>query len=308
MAKAGFFEKIWDLSRANAGTKLFSVFLALVLWGIVLGSRSFEATKEIPLEIIAPPELMAANEIPDRISFKLSGPKAFLRVILDRRDEPIRVNLSNSKAGLVTYRFFSDNISLPIGVKVQSITPNSLLIKLEHKKRREVGVQLNLRGEPREGYQLIRAELRPEKVTIVGAESRVDSVHQVETLPLDLNAVRGAEEQSVELDLQRHQVVLDGAPPKVYFQMEPIPANFRIRNVEIRVLTALKARVDEKSVSVHVRADAARLKNLDRYQVYGTVDLRGKARGKYTEPVKVVLPEGIVPVKTIPERVTVTLE
>jgi YbbR domain-containing protein len=102
--------------------------------------------------------------------------------------------------------------------------------------------------------------------------------------------------------------MLDGEAPRVYLQMEPIPANFRIRNIEVRVLSAFHTKVEEKTVSVHVRADAAQLKNLDRSQVYGVVDLRGRAKGKYTEPVKIILPEGVVPVKTIPERVSITLE
>src|SRR3954468_16624660 len=114
------------------GTKLISVAIAVVLWMIVLGSRNVEATKEIPLEIITPSDIVPANEIPDRIAFRLSGPKAFLRTVLDRKEEPIRVNLSGAKPGLVTYRFFSDNIRVPIGVKVVSINPTAILIKLEY--------------------------------------------------------------------------------------------------------------------------------------------------------------------------------
>jgi YbbR domain-containing protein len=308
MPRPGIIEQVVESVRTNVGAKLFSILLALMLWGIVLGSRGVEVIKEIPLEIVTPGELIPANEVPDRIAFKLAGPKAFLRAILDRKEDPIRVNLANAKSGLVTYRFFSDNIRLPIGVKVLSITPSSILIKLEQKKRKEVPVALELRGDPPDGYQLIRTELRPEKVKIVGAESRVDAVTSIDTLPVDLSKVKASVEKEVELDLERQQVMLDGEAPRVYLQMEPIPANFRIRNIEVRVLSAFHTKVEEKTVSVHVRADAAQLKNLDRSQVYGVVDLRGRAKGKYTEPVKIILPEGVVPVKTIPERVSITLE
>jgi len=308
MARSGGLDRILDGLKVNVGAKLFSLFLAIVLWGIVLGSRSVEVTKEIPLEIMTSQELTPANEIPDRISFKLSGPKAFLRAILDRREDPIRVNLTTAKSGLVTYRFFSDNIHLPIGVKVLSIHPSSILIKLEQTKRREVPVQLELRGEVPEGYQLIRSELRPEKVKVIGAESRVDAVTQVATLPLDLSQIKTSQEREVDLDLERQQVKLDGLPPKAFLQVEPIPANFRIRNVEVRVLSSHSARLEEKTMSLHVRAEPKVLQNLDRSKVYGVVDLRGRAKGKYSERVKVVLPEGVVAVKTLPEVVTVILE
>ncbi len=301
-------DRLFETVKLNVGAKIFSLFLAIVLWGIVLGSRSVEVTKEIPLEIITNQELTPANEIPDRISFKLAGPKAFLRAILDRREDPIRVNLTTAKSGLVTYRFFSDNIHLPIGVKVLSINPSSILIKLEQTKRREVPVQLEMRGEVPDGYQLIRSELRPEKLKIVGAESRVDAVTQVATLPVDLSQVKVSVEQEVDLDLERLQVKVEGPAPKVFLQVEPIPANFRIRNVELRVLSNHAVRLEEKTLSLHVRADSKVLQNLDRTQVYGLIDLRGRAKGKYTEKVKVILPPGVIAVKTLPESVTVVLE
>jgi YbbR domain-containing protein len=308
MPRTGVVDRFLGVVKINIGAKLFSFFLAMVLWGVVLGSRSMEVTKEIPLEIVTNGELTPANEIPDRIAFKLSGPKAFLRAILDRREDPIRVNLAGAKSGLVTYRFFSDNIHLPIGVKVLSITPSSILIKLEQTKRREVPVQLELRGEPPEGYQLIRSEVRPEKIKIVGAESRVDSVVNISTLPVDVSSIRATGEKEVDLDLERQQVKLEGQAPRVFFQVEPIPANFRIRNVEVRVLSNHRARVEERTISLHVRAESKVLQNLDRSQVFGVVDLRGRAKGKYNEAVRVTLPDGVVAVKTIPERVNIVLE
>src|SRR3954471_21675607 len=102
MTERGTFpERLWALVSANFGTKMVSIVIAVVLWGIVLGSRNVEVTKEIPLEVITQGDIVPANEIPDRIAFRLSGPKAFLRNILDRREDPIRVNLSGAKPTLV---------------------------------------------------------------------------------------------------------------------------------------------------------------------------------------------------------------
>ena len=50
------------------------------------------------------------------------------------------------------------------------------------------------------------------------------------------------------------------------------------------------------------------LKTLDRSQVYGVIDLRGRPKGKYSESVKIVLPEGVKLVKVLPEKVDVTLD
>ena len=73
--------------------------------------------------------------------------------------------------------------------KVASITPSSLLIKLERVKRREIPIQLELRGEPPEGFRLKKVELRPQTARFRGAESRIDAVEKINTLPVDLSEV-----------------------------------------------------------------------------------------------------------------------
>lgn len=300
-------EKLWDAFATNLGTKTVSIVIAIVLWVVVLGSRSVEATKEIPLEIITPADIVPSNEIPDRITFRFSGPKAFLRAILDRHEEPIHVNLSDAKPGLVTYRFFSDNIRVPIGVKVLSINPTALLIKLEYLKRREVLVKPILQGSPPEGYRIVNTTVKPEYVRVKGAESRVDAISEISTIPVDVSELRQSIEREVALDLNRNTLQIESALPKISITVEPVSANFKIKNVDVRVISLYKTKIEEKNVTVLVRADSNDLKSLDKSQVYAVVDMTGKEKGKYLEPVKVTLPKNIGLVKVIPSHVNVTL-
>lgn len=307
MSRKSLQERLVSLASVNFGTKVISVAIAILLWGIVLGSRSVEVTKEVPLEIITPSDIVPANDIPDRIAFRLSGPKAFLRSILDRREEPIRVNLSGAKPALVTYRFFSDNIRVPIGVKVLSINPTAILIKLEYLKRKDVPVRMELRGFPPEGFHVVKAEVRPNTVRIKGPESRVDAISEVATVPVDVTGVTKTLEKEVPVDLNRYGIQLDSPIPRGWVVVEPASANFRIKNVEIRVNSSHKVRLEEKSVSVLVRASPQVLESLDKNEVFGVVDLTGRPKGRYVEPIKVTLPKDIGLVKAIPDHVNVTL-
>ncbi len=307
MSRPTLLDHLMRLFTVNSGTKVISIVIAFVLWVIVLGSRNVEVTKEVPLEVITPPELVAANDIPDKIAFRLSGPKAFLRAVLDRREEPIRVNLSTAKPGLVTYRFFSDNIRLPIGVKVMSINPAAILIKLEPIKRRDVPVRVEVRGFPPEGYRITRTEVKPKTVRMKGAESKIDSLTEVTTMPVDVTELRSTLDREVALDLEKEGVQLDGPLPRVTLEVQAMSANFRIKNVEVRVQSHHKFRVAEKTVTVLVRVDPSDLKLLDRARVFATVNLQGKPKGKYAERVSVTLPENVGLVKVVPERVNVTL-
>jgi len=308
MAKKGsWVDHFWEMLTVNLGAKLISIIIAIVLWVVVLGSRNVEVTKDIPLELVAPSDLVPANEIPDHISFRLSGPKAFLRAILDRREDPIRVNLAGAKAGLVTYRFFSDNIRVPIGVKVLSVLPASIPIRLEAVKRRDVPVKLDLRGALPEGFRMRKAAVVPPVVRIKGAESRVDSITEITTMPLDISNLRQGLEREVGLDLSRAGVLVDGQLPKAQLDVEPLSANFKIKGIDVRVLSSYKAKVDDRTVTVFVRAETNDLRHLDRNVVFAIIDLTKKPKGKYKVPIQVRLPEGVGLVKVTPDQTTVTL-
>ncbi len=300
-------DKLITLLTSNLGTKLISVMIAMVLWIVVLGSRNVEVTKEVPLEVVTASDVVSSNEVPEKIAFRLSGPKAFLRAILDRREEPIRVNLAGVKPGLITYRFFSDNIHVPIGVKVLSIHPTAIVIKLEQLKRRDVPIRMEVRGSPAEGYKVLHTEVRPGVVKLKGPETQIDGITEVQTKPIDVAGMKQSLEREVALQIPQHDVQVDGAFPKAHIEIVPTSANFRIRNVDVRVLSFFQYTVVEKSVTVFVRASADELKSLDRTQVYGVVDLRGKPKGRYLESLKVTLPENIGLVKVVPEKVKVTL-
>jgi YbbR domain-containing protein len=301
-------EKIWNLVTANIGTKVISVMIALVLWTIVMGSRNVEVVKEVPLEVITAADVVASNEVPERIQFRLSGPKAFLRAIEARREEPIRVNLTSAKPGhLVTYNFFSNSIRVPIGVKVLSINPAALLVKLEYVKRRDVPVRVETRGNVPDGFKLVRTEVVPATVRVKGAESRVDSLGEISTIPIDLTGLKSNLEKEVAIDLPRYNVQLDGPLPKVVLEIDAESANYRIKNVDIRYQSPFKVRLDEKSVVVWVRAEEKDLKSLDRARVFASIELAGKKKGHFVEPVKVTLPPGVGLVKVVPDHVGVTI-
>lgn len=293
---------------ANLSLKLVSLVIAVVLWFVVLGSRNVEVSKEVPVEIITPADLVVANEVPDKVAFRLSGPKAFLRNIVNRKEDPIRVNLSTAKAGLVTYRFFSDNIQIPIGVKVLSINPTAIIVKLEHVKRKEVPVRLLTQGEAPEGYRLSRLELVRNTIKVRGAESRVDQVVEAPTVPLDLSQFKESGEREVAIDLSKLPgILLDGDLPKIQFDVAQSTANFKIRNADVKVLSNRRFSVEPKQVHIFVRCSQEEIKALDRSKVYAYADLRNKGPGTYEPTLSAKLPSNIKLINVLPSKVKVTL-
>ena len=301
----GIMDFIGQLFTEHRITKSISIIVAIILWTVVLGSQNVEVIKDIPVEVSMGSDLMVANEIPDRVSFRLSGPKAFLRKVLDRHDDPIRVNLTGSNVGNVTYRFFSDNIRVPLGVKVLSVQPPAIQIKLEEVKRKEVPVIAEYRGLPANGFRLTEFNVKPLRVILKGPESRISSVTEVHASPIDLSGIKDSFERELTLDLSRLNLQLDGVIPKVFVQIDEVASQFRIKDVEIIVHSALKSSADPKAVTVVARALSNIQKTMDRKSVVAVVDVIGKKPGRYRETPRVSLPNGVEFIKLIPDKVSV---
>ena len=300
-------EYVWGLFHTNVGTRLVSILIALILWGVVLGSRIVEVTKEVPLEVITSSDVIPANDTPDKVAFRLSGPKAFLRSILDRREEPIRVNLTGAKPALVTYRFFSDNIRVPIGVKVVSIIPPAISIQLENVRVKEVPVRLRFQGSLPEGFRILNANVKPDKVQVRGPESQISNLTEIQSKPIDLSVLNSGMDRELPLEVGTGALSILGHKPRVHIEIESVPANFRMKNVDIQVISSYKSEIEEKSVTVLVNATPKEMQTIDKDLVFGVVDMTGKEAGHYVVPVKVNLPQSVRLVKVIPEQVHVKL-
>jgi hypothetical protein len=83
--------------RENLGLKFLAVIIAITLWAVVFGTKTIEITKEVPFEVTTSDDQSVEEAIPEKIAFRLSGPKAFLRSITNRIEDPIRVNLKDLK-------------------------------------------------------------------------------------------------------------------------------------------------------------------------------------------------------------------
>src|SRR6185437_15170880 len=130
---------------------------------------------------------------------------------------------------------------------------------------------------------------------------------ELRTLPIDVSEFRQTTEQDAAFELDRYGVQIEGALPKVTVGVQPVSANYRIKNIDIRVTSPYKVRIDDRNVTVLVRIDPNEVKSLDRSRVYGKVDLSDKPKGTYTVPIHVVLPADVSLVKVVPDKVRVTL-
>jgi YbbR domain-containing protein len=291
----------------NLITKIVSILVAIALWVIVLSSKKIDLMKDIPLAVVTSSDVVVANDLPDRVTFQLTGPQAFRRAVQERNESPIKINLAGVKPGTVTYTFSSDDVHLPLGMKVGPINPPSVRIRLEPVRFITVKVRADLRGEPEKGFRISKVEVRPSEVQLRGARAALANISELIAAPVDVAGINKSMTTPLSFEVSHLGVSLDGPPPVLSVDVEPINPNFRLKNVTVRVLSGLKYTLSDPAVTVFVRASPEDLRALDHSRVYAEIDLRGQKKGKYTVNLKVNAPKAIGILRVVPEKVQVTL-
>lgn len=207
--------------RSNWGVKLVSVFVAAVIWFGIFGSKSIEVSKEVSVRLEKPEGLVESNDFPKVILVRLSGPKAFLRSLIDRKEEPVVIPFGRKEPGIHTYRFPLELIPLPLGVRVLSIQPQYVTLKLDVLRRRAVPIRVEVEGDPSAGFEVYRVTAIPNAVRLKGPRASLLGMQQAMARPFPIGDARETIKQPLEFDNLPPGVELDGPSPSVMVEIGP---------------------------------------------------------------------------------------
>lgn len=182
--------------------KLLSLIFALVLWFFVMGERRQEIGFSVPLKLEnIPQDLMLANEVPNLVDVRVSGPRTLL-MNLSPQDISISVDLKDLKPGLTSFKRLDEKLNIPSALKVTRLSPSFVDVKLERIKEKQVPVVISIEGVPAEGYRLSETRLTPAKITIVGAEGELKDIREVVTEAVNVTDVTESFSLMVPLNYQ----------------------------------------------------------------------------------------------------------
>jgi YbbR domain-containing protein len=182
--------------------KLLSLIFALVLWFFVMGERRQEIGFSVPLKLEnIPQDLMLANEVPNLVDVRISGPRTLL-MNLSPQDISISVDLKDLKPGLTSFKRLDEKLNIPSALKVTRLSPSFVDVKLERIKEKQVPVVVSIEGAPAAGYRLVATSLNPAKVTVVGAEGELKDVREVTTEAISVTDVTESFSLMVPLNYQ----------------------------------------------------------------------------------------------------------
>lgn len=299
--------RVKDVLLNNLSLKVLSFFFAVSLWLFVNLKATSEKTLQVPVRWEHVPEFLEiTNAVTDSIPVQVSGPRRILSN-LDPRNVAVVLDLSDAKVGLSNYQVNEKMIPLPPGLRAQVLPPGNIQFKFDLVVEKDVEVQAQFLGDPPEGYGVERVEIEPDRVRVVGAQSEVQTMGKLPTVPIDLTGRESSFETRTRLDLNRPHVRIKGGRDqvnvKVRIQEKTLQRIFRERPVEVAGVAAERVELHPPVVDVALEGPAGLVKSLVAERVAPVVTVPAGATGEHLLRVSVQVGVEGVRAESRPDRV-----
>jgi len=240
--------------------KLIALVITLGLWLGITGLRPPISRRftNVPLNLRVSNDLEVTNSPVTEITLIISGDKGKVDQ-MKQDDLVVSLDLSEVQPGerVVPIAPENVNIELPAGVRLESVSPSIIPIRIERVIERDVPVKAETEGGVAEGFEVYATVTTPSTVRVSGPESFVRPLDSISTEKIGVEAKRE--------DFTAQQVPLNVVNPKVRLVDTTVAdVTFRIgeRRVERTFTVTAKTETGERRVSVRLYGAASLLENL----------------------------------------------
>jgi len=226
--------------------KLVALMVTLALWLGVTGLSTPTTTRlsGIPLSLRFTSDTEVTNTPITEIDVIISGDNRKIAQI-NKNDLVASVDLTGVAPGDRVIQLTADNVrlELPLGVRLDEITPNRMAVRLEAVEEKEVPVRVELTGKVSDGFEVYAQNAAPVRVRVRGPLSLTKPLSQVLTEKVDLDGKSA--------DFTARQTPLTSTNPKLTLLETAVDVNVKIgeRRIE-RTLTVPANDGSGKRVSV----------------------------------------------------------
>jgi YbbR domain-containing protein len=179
-----------ELMTRNAGWKLFSLLVSLLLWFAFARDPEVGAFVAVPVEYRGmPDDLEISSDLVQSVSVDLRGPAEKIATFSAAKTAVVLDFSGIHKSGEQTFQIDERNISVPSGMRLEHAVPAQIRLQFEQRTEVAVPVQVRFSGAAPKGYQLEHYNVAPEQLMVIGPESHVKRIEYAVTDPVDLSSV-----------------------------------------------------------------------------------------------------------------------
>jgi hypothetical protein len=201
----------------NAGWKLLSLAIAVIVWALVASEPELGTLATVPLEYRnLPDDLEISSEPVNQIVLELRGPSGELRGFGEGvARAAVILDMSGLQPGIHTFPILDRNVKLPRGVRLVRANPSEARFEFDRRMVRSVPVHASVIGQGQNGYVVSSQRVDPPRLQIEGPAKKVSRVVEVITDPVDVSSVVGSSEFRVNAFVEDPYVRFKSAPQVV---------------------------------------------------------------------------------------------
>jgi YbbR domain-containing protein len=194
-------------------------------------------------------------------------------------------------------------------IKYVSLASQTVDVSVPVKPAKEVSVVVKTIGNIGENKILKKINQSTDKVIIVGDRKYLDKVKEIETVPYDISKVTATHTDTLSLNLPEGIEIFHGMSTlNVEFVVENIiekTVKIPINIVNSREGYSYSTSVPD--VNITLQGAESIINSLDTSSISAIVDVNSIDVGQHSLELKINIPNGLSIVKTIPDKVSVTI-
>jgi YbbR domain-containing protein len=208
--------------RKNVGLKALALAISLALWWFVAGESNVQYGFSVPIELRRIPAGMAvANSVERRVDVRVAGPATVVGA-LPRDQVTAVVDLHGARPGRTVYPLTAKSISVPSGIRVLRITPDSVEVALAKLERRRLPVSARISGSARLKSRIARVTVDPPELEVEGLPDDFSRLKTLWTEELSPDDPKGVFSARARVDLaEGHAKIVGNSTVRVTVQFRP---------------------------------------------------------------------------------------
>nr|NJM01649.1 YbbR-like domain-containing protein [Desulfobacula sp.] len=205
---------------------------------------------------------------------------------------------------------YKKRIPMNPAIKILTIKPSYLSVRLERKVRKIFQVRIPYAGTPAQGYTVLEAVADPPAVELTGPASVIESIFELKTKAIDLTNVNEGFKKKIPLDLEDPSVVF--FPDQVVTVTVPVEQQLVSKTIEnIPVLawnTAYPVRIEPAGITVSIKGPFEKLSKKEVLgRIYAYVDLKDMKPGVYVRHASINIPVDLTMTDASPQVFTIKI-
>lgn len=195
------FRRLQNLWPKDWTLPFISLALAVALWYFVGGDDTVDKSVTVPIEVInLPRDLVISNQFKQEILVTISGPRKQVLGI-DKGDIARQVDLAHAVPGTMVINNENHSISVPRGIKVLRVQPDSLIFSLDKLIQKQLVVKPITKGSPAPHHELRDIRMKPDAISITGPQAVLADLDVLETEVIDISGLTQSMQLQIPLKL-----------------------------------------------------------------------------------------------------------